>query len=344
MHSTNQVKINYKKMKKNIISAINIADQIFSSVFLKFFNEKNSLIVLLFHALFRNEEEISLNVIDPQQGITIKHFHKVIDYFLNHNYTFISPNDFLNCLDNEKKYVLITFDDGYFNNQWALPILKEYAIPALFFISTNYVKYNKCFWWDVLYRERIKQGMPTKDILREQKRLVESKTNEEIEKYIRDLFGKKAFEPIGDIDRPFTHQELKKISKEKYVFLGNHTSDHAALTNYSSNGIKSQILDAQNTLYDITGTKPIAISYPYGKISVSNEVIRISKEIGLKLIFTGVKKNYLPLHFQSDGTMRLFRVGLQGNNRLINQCEVFRSDVSLYHITCNLLNLLKRVY
>jgi peptidoglycan/xylan/chitin deacetylase (PgdA/CDA1 family) len=331
-------------MKKYIISAINIADQIFCPVFLKFFKEKNSLIVFLFHTLFRNEEEISLNIIDPMQRITIQHFSHFVEYYLNHDYIFISPNDILNGLNTDKKYALITFDDGYFNNQRALPILKEYGIPALFFISTNYVKYNKCFWWDVLYRERIKQGRSVEEICWEQQQLKESMTSEEIGKYIKGRFGEKTFEPIGDIDRPFTLPELKKFSKEKYVFLGNHTSDHAALTNYSSNGIKSQILDAQNTLYDITGTKPIAISYPYGKISVSNEVIRISKEIGLRLIFTGFKKNYLPLNFQSDGTMRLFRVPLQGNNELIKQCEVFRSDVSLYYITCNLLNLLKRVY
>ena len=332
-------------MKKNIIYAINIADQIVSPVFLKFFNEKKSLIVLLFHSLFRDGEEISLNVIDPQQRITIKQFRQVIEYFLNHDYTFISPNDILDGLDNGKKYALITFDDGYFNNQRALPILKDYGIPALFFISTNYVKYNKCFWWDVIYRERIKQGMSVEDVRWEQQQLRKLKTNEEIEKYIKDTFGKKAFEPVGDIDRPFTLRELENFSKEKYVFLGNHTGDHASLTNYSSNGIKSQILDAQNTLYDITGIKPIAISYPYGKTSVSNEVIRISKEIGLKLIFTGsFNKNYLPLNFQSDGTMHLFRVSLQGNNRLINQCEVFRSDITLLFTIGSLLNLVKRRY
>lgn len=329
-------------MKKNIVSVINTVDQIFSPVFLKFFKEKNSLIVLLFHVLFRNEEEISLNVLDPQQRITIPHFRQVIEYFLDQGYTFISPNDILNGLDNDKKYVLITFDDGYFNNQLTLPILNEYEIPALFFISVNHVKYNKAFWWDIIYRERKKQSMSAKGIRQEQLRLM-NLTNEEIEKYVKNIFGEKAFEPIGDIDRPFTLQELEKFSNEKHVFLANHTCDHANLSFYSPDGIKSQILGAQNTIYDITGTKPIAISYPCAKYS--NEVIRISKEIGLKLIFTGgFKKNYLPLHFQNDGTIRLFRVSLEGNNKLIKQCEVFRSDINLMFIIGSLLNLVQRRY
>lgn len=331
-------------MKKIIICTIKLVDCIFSQAYLRFFQEKNSLITFLFHALFRNEKEISLNVGHPQEGITIRQFSQFIEYYLNHRYIFISPNDILSGLNNDKKYVLISFDDGYFNNKYSLPILKEYGIPAVFFIAANHVKYNRCFWWDVLYRKRIKLGTSVKDISREQQQLM-SKTNEEIERYIKDLFGEKAFKPICDIDRPFTPSELKDFSKEKYVFLGNHTSDHAILTNYSPTGIKSQILSAQNTIYDITGIKPIIISYPIG--DYSNEVIRISKEIGLKLgITVDSKKNYLPIDFQGNGSMHLGRFVLGGNNDLIKQCEMFRSDIVLYDTVIGLhrsvKNLIKR--
>ena len=41
---------------------------------------------------------------------------------------------------------MLTFDDGYYNNHLALPVLEEFDVPALFFISTNHVKQQKCFW------------------------------------------------------------------------------------------------------------------------------------------------------------------------------------------------------
>ena len=326
-------------MKKGIISVIKLADQVLSQLYLTFFQESNSLITFLFHGLFDSEKEISLNLADPQQGITVEHFRQFVEYYLDHDYTFISPNDILNGLDNHRKYILITFDDGRFNNQRALPILREYRVPAVFFISTNYVKYNKCFWPDVLYKGRIRQGMSIEDIWREVGQL-KSKASEEIEKYLTDIFGQRALKPISDIDRPFTPSELKEFSKEKYVFLGNHTSGHPILTNCSLTEIKSQILSAQNTIYDITRITPIIISYPWG--SYSNEVIRISKEIGLKLGLTvDFKKNHLPLDCQGNDFMRLGRFVLWGNSQLIKQCEVLRSDIVLYNWIHNRYNQIR---
>lgn len=317
-------------MKRIIRFTIKLAEQIISPVYLKFFKEKNSLIICCFHRLFRDEEDIKLNIVDPQEGTTIQHFRQFIEYFLDHNYTFICPKDILNALDNDKKYIMITFDDGYFNNQYALSTIKEYSVPATFFISTNNVKYNKCFWWDVLYRKRIKRGVSARDILREHEKL-KIKTSKEIEKYLIDIFGKLAFKPICDIDRPFSPSELRKFSKEKYVFLGNHTSDHEMLTNRPPNRIRQQLLTAQNTIFDIVGIKPIIIAYPHG--NYSNEVIKISKDIGLQLGVTAYpKRNYLPINFWDNSCMCLGRFMLLGNRRLIKQCEMYRSDIELYNM------------
>jgi len=279
-----------------------------------------------------------MNHVDPQLGITTDDFCQFVEYYMKHNYSFVSPNDILDGLQN-KKFIMVTFDDGYYNNQNVLPILKKYQIPAVFFISTNHIKNNKCFWWDVLYRERRKLGKSVKNIYQEQNQL-KSKTNEEIEKYIIDIFGKEAFNPKSDIDRPFTPYELKDFSKEEFVFLGNHTSDHAILTNYSSSEIESQILAAQHFINDITGMLPIIISYPNG--NYSKEIIKLSKEIGFKLgITTKSKKNYLPINYQDDDCMRLGRFYFEGRGELIKQCDLFRTDFGFYN---RILNLLQRKY
>jgi peptidoglycan/xylan/chitin deacetylase (PgdA/CDA1 family) len=321
---------------ENIIKySIKRADKMLSQFYLSFFSEKNSLITFLFHGLFQSEKEISLNLKHPLEGITIEHFCLFVEYYLNHDYIFISPEDILNGLRNDKKYILITFDDGYFNNQHALPILKKYKIPAVFFISANHVKYNKSFWWDILYRESIKRGLLIKHIMHEEEKL-KSKTNEDIEDYLKNRFGEGVSKPISDIDRPFTPSELKDFSKEKYVFIGNHTCDHAILTNYFSNDIESQIRKAQNIINDITGVSPNIISYPNG--NYSKEIISISKGVGLKLgITVDLKKNHLPIDFRGNNPMRLGRFVLVGNERLINQCEMIRSDIAVCNTIKNLL-------
>jgi len=324
-------------LKKNIISLAKLPDSIISKVYLKLFEEKSSLSTFLFHGLFCNEKEIALNLVDPQPWIFVEQFRQFVEYYLDHDYTFVSPDDVLHGLKDYKKYVMVTFDDGYFNNQYALPILKEYKIPAVFFISTSHVKHNKCFWWDVIYRERKELGTSTKEIIHEQN-MLKTKTNKEIEKYLMETFGENVLKPRGDIDRPFTPSELKDFSKENYVFLGNHTSDHAILTNYSPDEIRLQILDAQNVIHEITGTTPIAISYPNG--NYSDEIIRISKENGFKLGVTAeYGKNYLPIDGQAMDCMRLGRFDISGSDNVLAQCELFRSDVLLYPL---ILNVLKR--
>ena len=315
-------------MNNNIISLVKIPDSIVSKIYLKLFREKNSLMIFLFHGLFKDEKESSSNVVDPQYWITVKQFQQFIEYYLNHDYKFVSPEDLLNNLTVDKKYIMITFDDGYFSNQYALPVLKKYNIPAIFFISTDHVKYNKCFWWDVLFREMKNLNKSKKEIIKEQK-LLKTKKNQEIEAYLKNKFGEKAIIPECDIDRPFNQTELKEFSKEKYVFLGNHTSDHSILINYPKDLIKSQILEAQNRLYEITGITPSIISYPDG--AVSDEIIEISKEIGLKLgITTEFKKNYLPLDCKNNNCMKLGRYVLSGSDDILKQCELFRSDILLY--------------
>ncbi len=322
-------------MKKNIIFLAKLPDLIISELYLKLFKEKNSLILFNFHGLFNNKKEIKKNLVDPQTWITIDQFKQFIKYYSKHNYTFVSPNDILQGLNNDNKYIMITFDDGYYNNIYALPILRKYHIPALFFISTNHVKQNKCFWWDVLYRERIKLEASKKEILNEKNQL-KTKTSEEIEQYLIKKFGEEAFKPKSTIDRPFTNSELKEFSKNKYVYLGNHTSNHAILTNYPLNEIKSQIIEAQKFIYEVTGTTPKTLSYPNG--NYSDEIIKISKELGIQIGITiEYKKNKLPINYQTNGFINLGRFDPSGSKNIINQCKMFRSDILLYPRVLNLL-------
>lgn len=290
--------------------------------------ENKSLITILFHGLFRNKEEIKLNHVHPQQSITVDEFEEFVKYFKNRKYTFVSPNDVIEGLDECKNHILITFDDGYFNNTLALPVLKKYDIPAVFFISSNHILRNKCFWWDVVYRERIRKGYSEAEIEAEIQSYKFKKTDD-IENLITQQLGRGVLDPVSDIDRPFTPSELRMFAKEKEVFIGNHTANHAILTNYSIPEVREEIVACQLFIEELTGILPVAIAYPNGGYSES--IIKECRNIrGLKMGITTVHdKNRHPLNLDSIDAFSLGRFTLWGNDSIRNQCRFIRSELRL---------------
>jgi peptidoglycan/xylan/chitin deacetylase (PgdA/CDA1 family) len=315
-------------MISSIQTLIRTTDSLVARAYLALFRERNGLLSFLFHSLFRDEREIGQNLVDPLQRTTVAQFRRFVEYYLKHGYRFISPEDLLAGLEPDGRYALITFDDGYYNNTLALEVLEEYQVPALFFVSTDHVRQNKCFWWDVLYRERIAQGATPRQAYGEGVAM-KSKTTEEIEAELIARFGPDAFVPRGSIDRPFNPEELREFASHPYVHLGNHTANHAILTNYGPDQIRGQIRDAQDSLAEMTGKCPSTIAYPNG--AHSSGVLETCEALGLKIGFTvKPKKTRLPRNGHPAEVLRLGRFAPHGDATIESQCRTYRSDLLLY--------------
>ena len=302
--------------------AAHILDRIVSSATL-LKEERHSLICLVFHGIFNDNREIATDTILPQEMVTVGYFRECLRYFSSHEYTFVSPEDVKKGLSDSANYILITFDDGYFNNTRILPILEEHNAPAVFSVCTTNVKEGTCFWWDVVYRQRREEGRPYKEISRELAAL-ERKSIEQRDRCVLKLFGEKAMRPRGDIDRPFTPDELKRFAKETCVFLGNHTRDHAFLPTCSPDMMRYQLSGCQQDILDMAHKLPITVSYPHGKYT--SQVIEVSREVGLKIGVAGEQqKNYLPI----KDPMCLRRFSMCGTQPAAQQCRRIRSDVTV---------------
>ena len=306
------------------------ADAAVARAYLAVRAEQNALMPFLFHSLFRNEAEMDRNVVEPLERTTVAQFRQFVEYYLGHGYRFVSPADLLKGLRPDGKYALITFDDGYYNNTLALPVLEEFKVPAVFFISTNHVRQNKCFWWDVYYRERLAEGATRRQIYRETVGLKRMKTAE-IEAMLVRRFGENALAPRGDIDRPFTPAELREFAASPYVHLGNHTADHAILTNYSLAEVREQVAGAQEALAEMTGVTATAIAYPNG--GHDREIVRVCAEAGLKMgVTVRPHKTGLPIKEGWEGMLRIGRFCPSGDTPMVRQCRTYRSDLQLYGV------------
>jgi peptidoglycan/xylan/chitin deacetylase (PgdA/CDA1 family) len=324
----------------NLITIIKNIDLLFCQYLQTVSPEKPSLIVFNFHKIFKNKADIYKSGVDPQQGTTLSDFRLFIEYFLSAGYNFIHPNDIPGKLNNTLKYILITFDDGYYNNTLVLPIIKEYKTPTIFFIASNHVLNNEAFWWDIIYRLK-DYGVSSRRIAF-YKKLMKNMNPIQVKEYIKSKLSNEIFIPRNEYDRPFNENELKDFSIKPYVIIGNHTADHAVLTNCSNDEVKYQIEKAQNDLGNITDRLPKFISYPNG--GYSNEIIEILKRLNLKLGFTTYrKKNYLP--FKDNSQLFIIkRFMLSRLCHIETDGLIFRSNYSFYNSCINLYSKLNNLW
>ena len=267
-------------------------------------NENNRLLIFYFHGLYETNVQKEFNHVDPQNNISVPQFTEFVDYFLLHKYIFIKPEDLLSDLPNNKSYIMITFDDGYFNNMLAIEVLKKYNIPATIFVTTKNIFENKSYWWDIIYKYRTKELVSLESIRKEQAYLKNLKY-QFIEEYIVQNFGIDSFEPWSDIDRPLNKSELLTIYKNPNISIRNHTHNHAILTNYTDEEIENEFAISNKLLYNLTGSNPASMAFPNG--NHNDLLLKLSANAGFKFAFTtqsGINK--LPISNDS-GIMSLNR-------------------------------------
>ncbi|MBW1645435.1 MAG: polysaccharide deacetylase family protein [Deltaproteobacteria bacterium] len=286
--------------------------------------DQPALLIFLFHAIFTDREEIKKDLIAPQQRFTVADFARFVAYYHHHGYRFVGPAEVIQGLDPRGRYVMITFDDGYFNNTRVLPVLEKYRAPALFFITSDNTRSQHCYWWDVLYRQLRQAGRNRKQISRAMAAFFRQR-HDEIEAKLLAAFGARAFTPRADTDRPLSAGELTAFARHPLVHIGNHTAHHAILTNYDPDGIEAEMRQCQAYLGRLLGEEPAAVAYPHG--NCNEAVIQAAARLGFKLgITTRKQKNRLPLNAEPAARLALGRFTLWGTRPIANQCAIFRGN------------------
>lgn len=315
------------RMKPLVVAAIDQADRLLAPLTLAAVGDGSCLIIPMFHGIYPDRSSASSRSYDPQQGLTLEDFRRVVASFHRAEYRFVTPEEIVAGLPGGGKYAMLTFDDGYFNNLSVLPVLHEFKAPAVFFISATHVQSGKAFWWDVLYREMMGSSRSSQEVEAARARLKLLRTDE-VEARLKAEFQLDDLRPAGDMDRPMTPAELKELSRDRYAIIGNHTLDHAILTNYSETEVHEQIAGAQQALCEIAGVVPTCIAYPNGNCSPG--IIEAAKQAGLTSgVSTAYGRNSVPHSRGEEQCMALKRVVPIGFRDIESQCRVFRSPFSL---------------
>lgn len=129
---------------------------------------------------------------------------------------------------------LITFDDGYANNLTvALPILREFQIPASIFLVTGHVGTRRLFWWDRLHLACL-GGAPPEP---EQVRALKARSPRDIKAAVDAYLAAKRLEApdsAPEAYRVLTREEIGTLAESGLIEFGSHTHGHEILENLSA--------------------------------------------------------------------------------------------------------------
>ncbi len=305
------------------------------------------ILSLFWHSI--ESDTISTEYLDgsnPAQSVFREQIEFIVDKF-----TPISISDFINILEDNgllkpyvKPPVLLGFDDGFKNViNYALPILEEFRVPALFFvigeilINPDYVP-----WYvEIEHILRKTKKKTTKyntvkfDIISKQDRILlrnhlitsfkKCKTEKNRQGFMIDL------SQLLDIERPkalMLDEDLRFVSKEDLINIGDsslltvasHAMTHNLLANLSQ---KEQIYELEKSHLLLREHCPSyypVISYPNNSF---NEItVDIAKGI-FKCAFACSKDS-------SYGNIYTYpRIGINGVDKLTYLISPFRIKVLL---------------
>lgn len=313
-------------------AAVLAADALWSALAPRWVLEEPALVVMGLHSLCASRAALHDPALAPHQNVCVADFRTLVRAVLDSGCTIVSPAQVAAGLEPGRTYVMLTFDDGYYNNVLALPVLKEFGVPAAFFVTSSNVLQGKCFWWDALARELLYAGAPRQVLAAETRRLKRLPARR-IEAFVRARFGDAALRPRGDSDRPFTPAELAEFARHPLVHIGNHTADHQILTTCGPDEVRRQIEGCQSALQAITGSAPVAIAYPNGNHSPA--VLDAARAAGLRVGLTvDPGRNRVPA---GAAALRLARFYFHGHPDPAREFRACRTGFVPSRILCRAL-------
>jgi peptidoglycan/xylan/chitin deacetylase (PgdA/CDA1 family) len=244
--------------------------------------------------------------------------------FLRRHFQPLTPQQFVERLANRnfrRRDCLVTFDDGWRDNfRYAFPVLEQYAIPAIFFVTTGYIGTSSTFWQERMTRFLFLASRSTtfgEDVLRELNALdVRSMTDVKAKRRIRSIVTLlKGREPVvvgqllerlktdailSGIDTSnlgedvfLDWDDIRELQRSGLATIGSHAHSHVPLPSLGYSAAKSELMESVRTMGDHGIRKTMICAYPNG--NVDDSVARAASDAGFRLGFTTRRDRACPV-------------------------------------------------
>jgi peptidoglycan/xylan/chitin deacetylase (PgdA/CDA1 family) len=275
--------------------------------------------------------------------------------YVKRNYNAVTCERLAAWLDGQAdlppRALMITFDDGYYDNlAHALPVLKANNLPAVIFLTTDFMGASTPFYWDFvaycfLFTGKDHAHLP---VLGVQSWTDESNRDAVMHRWIETIktlpetAKRQAIQDIADVldvsvpsnafsDLYLTWDQVRELSRNG-IELGSHTVSHPILTRISIEQVRDELKKSKTRIEEEVKRPVISFAYPNGQESdFSPEVVNVVRETGIKVAFSllsgptrykTVKKNPLLIRRIFLGyhdTFPRFIAKMAGINRLLGR-------------------------
>ncbi len=221
---------------------------------------------------------------------------------LCNNFTPVSLPDALEGLRTgtlPSRAVCVTFDDGYADNeQFAVPILQKYGIPATIFISTGFLNGGR-MWNDSIIETlrnfegkrldltELDLGYYSMDSIAERLVTVDSivRRIKHLDPQVRTALVREIEKRVTFLpnDLMLTDGQIQSLARNG-ISIGAHTVNHPILCSVSGEIARREIKDSKLYLEELLQTPIDFFAYPNGKpdLDYREEHRDIVKELGFK--------------------------------------------------------------
>jgi peptidoglycan/xylan/chitin deacetylase (PgdA/CDA1 family) len=286
---------NSVKGKKVLLSKLMTFTRI-DRVFLRF--QTSNLTVFNFHRIREDKPSGPFWFDDEVFNSTVSQFRNHVKWIKN-NTNIISEEQLIQSLRKKEPLppysTMITFDDGYIDNfTLAYPILKEFQVPAIYFIPTEAIDERKLGWWDLITYVVKKTDRPDIAVDRAAARahaLQKMKFGNAaenaafVEKFARKCGVELPSREVCSAEL-MTWDQVKTVAQNG-ITIGSHTHTQRVLATLNTAEQIEEFRNSKVALETKLGVKIRSLAYPVGGYEhFTLESKKLARECGYEVAFS----------------------------------------------------------
>jgi len=241
------------------------------------------IFVFAHHSVSGNKDDNLEEILYPNLSIDVFVLHKRLEYLKKRGHTFITLSE-LDRLDSEniKKPTIIYFDDGFRDIlENAIPVLKEFGIPATIFVSPD-LSDKKDFLWTMKHRLYLSERQSDKEEIETEIADLKKLSDKQRIAYLEGLYKDNNFAFTPKSFNLFLHWEDIKFLANHGFEIGSHSMSHKKLTECDGAELDYEIKESKKVIEEKIGKSVKSFSYPYGRRNAL--VDQVIREAGYKFV------------------------------------------------------------